>query len=84
MKTALIQSPLIWENAQANTKYFAEKITSIKSSIDLIVLPEMFSTGFTMNPESVAENMDGDTVSWMKVIAAKTGTAICGSVVIAV
>jgi predicted amidohydrolase len=82
MKIVLIQSPLVWENAQANRIYFAEKITSIESNVDLIVLPEMFTTGFTMNPQNVAETMDGETVSWMKDTAEKTTSAICGSVVI--
>ncbi|HLA56695.1 MAG TPA: amidohydrolase [Flavobacterium sp.] len=82
MKTAIIQSSLIWENAQANRTHFAEKIASMATKADLIVLPEMFSTGFTMNPSPVAETMDGETISWMKSTAEKTGSAICGSVVI--
>lgn len=82
MKVALIQTALIWENAEANRKHFEEKINSITENVDLIVLPEMFTTGFSMNPESIAETMDGETVHWMKAIASKGNFAVCGSVII--
>lgn len=82
MKTALIQSDLVWENIEANLKNFEEKINSVASDTDLIVLPEMFSTGFTMNPEKVAESENGKAVSWLKKTAVKTQKAITGSLVI--
>ena len=82
MKAALIQAPLIWEDAQANRNYFTDKIDSITESVDLIALPEMFTTGFTMNPLSIAETMNGTTVAWMKSIAGTKQSAICGSIVI--
>ena len=63
MKVALIQSPLFWETPSLNRNYFEEKINSISEKVDLIVLPEMFSTGFTMNPTAVFETMDGVTIS---------------------
>ena len=66
MKTALIQSAIIWENPEANRNYFEQKINTISESIDLIVLPEMFTTGFTMNPASVAEPMNLTTTKWMQ------------------
>lgn len=81
LKIALIQSDLVWENPKKNRKHLKEKIESI-SNVDLIVLPEMFSTGFTMNAKAVAETMDGKTVAWMKKQALKTNAAITGSLVI--
>ena len=82
MKIALIQSSLFWENPQTNRNYFEEKINAISENIDLIVLPEMFSTGFTMNPKAVAETMQGETVLWMQSLAKAKNTAITGSIVI--
>jgi len=82
MKIALVQAPLIWENPKQNRNYFEEKINSISETIDLIVLPEMFTSGFTMNPKSVAESMQGETVSWLQVLAKAKNSAITGSLVI--
>ncbi len=82
MKTALIQTSLIWENAAANRKHLQEKINSITEDVDLVVLPEMFTTGFSMHPENIAEKMDGETVQWMKSLASGGNFAICGSVII--
>lgn len=82
MKIALIQAPLIWENPKENRKYFEEKINSIQEEIDLAVLPEMFSTGFTMWPENVAETMDSETISMLKSLAKTKNTAITGSLII--
>jgi predicted amidohydrolase len=81
LKIALIQSDLVWENPKKNRKHLKEKMETI-SNVDLIVLPEMFSTGFTMNAKAVAETMDGKTVAWMKKQALKTNAAITGSLVI--
>jgi omega-amidase len=82
MKTALLQCSLVWENPQANRDYFSDKINAIQEKVDLIVLPEMFSTGFTMNPETVAEKMQGDTVLWMQMMAQNKSCAIMGSLII--
>lgn len=82
LRVALIQSPLVWENAEANRLYFGGKIESLQEPVDLIVLPEMFSTGFTMSPQNVAETMRGKTVSWLQSFAAAKNCAITGSVVI--
>jgi len=59
-----------------------EKIFSIKEKTEIVVLPEMFSTGFSMKPESLAEAMDGDTVNWMKKIATERKIILTGSVII--
>ena len=82
MNIALIQAELIWENPEANRVYFEEKINAISDDVNLIVLPEMFTTGFTMNPTKVAESMQGRTVEWMQTLAKAKNTAITGSVVI--
>lgn len=82
MKIALIQSSLVWENPKANRNYFEEKINAITEKIDLIALPEMFTTGFTMNPEAVAETMEGKTVLWLQSLAKAKKVAITGSLVI--
>jgi predicted amidohydrolase len=82
MKVALIQAPLVWENPKQNRNYFEDKINSIKETIDLIVLPEMFTSGFTMNPKAVAESMQGETVLWLQVLAKAKNAAITGSLVI--
>jgi omega-amidase len=82
MKVALIQTSLYWENPDKNRKVFEEKINSISESVDLIVLPEMFTTGFTMNPFEVAETMQGETISWLISLAKAKNSAITGSLVI--
>ena len=82
MKTAIIQASLLWEKPIQNRKYFEDKINSIIENVDLIVLPEMFTSGFTMNPKAVAETMQGETVSWLQALAKAKNTAITGSLVI--
>lgn len=83
MKIALIQSDLYWEDASANRKNFESKINQIDSEVNLVVLPEMFSTGFTMNASEVAESMQGETVLWMQSLAKQKQLAIVGSLIIA-
>ena len=82
MKIALIQSSLFWENPTANRNYFEQKISAIKEKVDLIVLPEMFTTGFTMNPENVAETMQGETILSLQSLAKAGNFAITGSLTI--
>ncbi|OCB77343.1 amidohydrolase [Flavobacterium crassostreae] len=82
MKIALIQSSIVWQNPEANRVYLEQKIHSIPAGINLIVLPEMFTTGFTMHPEQVAEPMNGKTVQWMQALAKAKNTAITASIVI--
>jgi len=77
-----IQADLFWENPAENRAFFEEQINSLSENTDLIVLPEMFTTGFTMNPEKVAEKMNGETISWMQKMASKKQVAITGSLVI--
>jgi len=82
LRIALIQADLVWENPTQNCKNLTLKIENILEDVDIIILPEMFSTGFTMNAELVAETMQGNTVAWMKEIALKTNAAIVGSLII--
>ncbi|MGW9684316.1 amidohydrolase [Flagellimonas sp. 2504JD1-5] len=81
LKIALIQSRLIWEDPVANRKLFDEKIAGISGGLDLIVLPEMFSTGFTMNPENIDPEEGIKTVKWMQAKAREKNAAIIGSIV---
>lgn len=77
-----IQADLVWENPTQNLAFFENKINALSKNTDLVVLPEMFTSGFTMNPEKVAEKMDGNSVSWMQKMASENEIAICGSLVI--
>lgn len=82
MTISIIQSPLSWENPVANRLYFEEKINDLLPASDLVILPEMFTSGFTMNPISVAETMTGATIQWLQNLASKNNLAITGSLVI--
>jgi len=80
MRITTIQYNIIWEDKESNLKNLTSKINTIQS--DVIVLPEMFTTGFTMTPNHLAESMTGNTVQWMKEIALTKDLAICGSIII--
>lgn len=82
LRITLIQTALHWEDVQKNLDMFSVKLASVKEPTDLILLPEMFSTGFSMKPEKLAEKMDGRTVAWMKEEAKKKNCVITGSVII--
>ena len=82
MKIALIQTSLTWENPMENRSHLSQKITGFMEDVDLIILPEMFSSGFTMNPKEIAETMQGETVSWLQHMAKAKNCAITGSLVI--
>ncbi|WGD35581.1 amidohydrolase [Olleya sp. YS] len=82
LNIAIIQSNLVWENPVQNKNNFTAKIQSIDNTVDVIVLPEMFTSGFTMSPQSVAETMDGNTIQWMTTLAKEKSAAIVGSLVI--
>jgi omega-amidase len=78
----LIQANLHWQNAAANLAMFEQKIIDIKERTEIVVLPEMFSTGFSMDPASLAETMEGTTVNWMTRIAAAKKIILTGSIII--
>ena len=79
LKITLIQSNLFWENCEQNLEQFSKKISLIGEQTDLIILPEMFTTGFSMQPKKLAESMTGKTVNWMKEQAHKKQCVITGS-----
>jgi predicted amidohydrolase len=82
MKIALIQSNLVWESPKDNLTNFETKINEINAPFDLIVLPEMFPTGFTMNASKMAETMQGEIVLWMQTLAKNKNCAVAGSLII--
>ncbi len=82
MKIAIIQTHLFWQDPQKNRDRFSEIIESIIEPIDLIVLPEMFTTGFTMQPESVSEQIKGETLQWMITVSKSKNCAITGSIIV--
>ncbi len=78
----LIQTTLHWEDTPRNLQMLEQKIKRIKDKTQVIILPEMFSTGFSMKPKVLAETMDGETVAWMKRIAREKRVIVTGSVMI--
>jgi predicted amidohydrolase len=81
LKIALVQSPLYWEDPLGNRVMFQEKIASIPDDVDLIVLPEMFTTGFTMEPQNIAHPEGDATIAWMQRLAKQKKAALVGSIV---
>ena len=77
-----VQTDILWENKAANLAMFEKKISSLGGNTEVVILPEMFSTGFSMNPEIHAEKMDGPTLKWMKAITAAKKIILTGSVII--
>lgn len=82
LKITIIQTHLFWENPIENRKNFTEKIAAIKEKTNLIVLPEMFTSGFTMNASTLAEEEESETLKWMQTEAKKNTCAITGSAII--
>lgn len=78
----LIQSDIIWENAEMNRLSFEKSIIRCKDEINIICLPEMFTTGFSANPKNISEEPSGKSVEWMHKMAEMTGKTIVGSIVI--
>ena len=77
-----IQSDLIWEEKSANLRQLEQKISTIPEKTEIVILPEMFSTGFSMNTAQLAEKMDGETISWMKRVSNENGIVLTGSLII--
>ena len=83
LKLTLLQSELVWQNPGANRDRFEALIGGLYPGTDLVVLPEMFNTGFSMQAAECAETMGGDTVAWMRRMAAARNMVVCGSLIIA-
>jgi omega-amidase len=79
---SIIQTDLLWEDKVGNLKNLALKINALKGKTELVILPEMFSTGFSVDPAKLAEKMDGPTVTWMKTMAATNKVILTGSMII--
>lgn len=79
---SLIQTALHWEDKERNLQMLEEKINSIAERTEVIILPEMFSTGFSMNPEKLAETMEGEAMQWLKRISASKRAIVTGSLII--
>ncbi|MAN26887.1 MULTISPECIES: amidohydrolase [Mesonia] len=82
LSVTIIQADLHWENAELNREMFSKKINELSLSTDLIVLPEMFTTGFSMNAENLAEETNGSSLAWLQQQAKKFEVALTGSVII--
>ena len=82
LRATLVQTTLDWEDPEANKARLEAKLLPLAGTTDLIVLPEMFSTGFSMRSEPLAEEMDGPTLAWMREMAQKTNAVLTGSLII--
>ncbi|MBV0934459.1 amidohydrolase [Marinobacterium weihaiense] len=82
LRISLVQTTLNWQQPEVNRTRLTELLAPLAGQTDLIVLPEMFTTGFTMSPADLAEPMPGPTLAWMQQQARELGAALCGSVVI--
>ena len=80
LRLALVQTELHWENIDKNIEHFSELLKGLEN-VDVVILPEMFTTGFTMSPASLAENMEGKAVSLLKSTAVSKKVTIMGSFV---
>lgn len=83
LNVTIVQADLLWQDAAGNRQHFTTVIEGLQAPTDLIVLPEMFTTGFSMDAPELAETMDGDSVTWMRDMAIKSNAAVCGSLIIA-
>lgn len=81
LTTALLQANLFWEDIEANRTFFERKINDLSDEVDLIILPEMFTTGFTMDAHFLAEPPNGPSLEWMQKMALEKDAAVTGSVI---
>ena len=82
LRISLVQTNTIWEDVRGNLENLSVKMDEIENDTDLIILPELFSTGFTMKAERVAESMTGESVQWMLRQASKKNSLVTGSLLI--
>lgn len=79
---SIMQAPLVWGDKTANLNYFKKEFAKISTPVDLIVLPEMFATGFVTDHEEISEPMGGEVMQWMKACASELKCVITGSIAI--
>lgn len=82
LRVSTVQNILHWENEQANLQMYTDLIKPLVGKTDLVVLPEMFNSGFSMQPQNFAQSINSTTVEWMKQQAKMLNCAICGSIAI--
>lgn len=82
MKTALVQFDIAWENKSANLRKAESLIRSYQHDLDLFILPEMFNTGFSLNPAELSEKPGSETFMWMQRLSVEINAAICGSYIV--
>jgi predicted amidohydrolase len=82
LNVAILQADLVWENPDENLAYFTKEIQTIDENVDLIVLPEMFTTGFSMNAKILAEEVNGRSLKWMQQTAQEKQACVTGSIII--
>jgi predicted amidohydrolase len=82
MKISIIQSDLVWEDKSRNLSNLRELISPLNNQTDIVVLPEMFSTGFSMNVDQLSESPAGETFHWMRKIAQNGNFGVCGSYIV--
>ena len=82
LRLSLIQTHLAWEDKKANLQMLEGKIAGLAGLTDVVILPEMFSTGFSMRPHLLAENMEGESIQWMKNVSAQFRVIVTGSLII--
>jgi omega-amidase len=82
LNVSLVQADLAWHQPRENREHLQSMLADISPGTDLVILPEMFTTGFTMQAAEFAENMDGPGVSWMQARARQLDAAVCGSLII--
>ena len=78
----IVQPDIVWEHKEENLRQYENYINSIREKREVVILPEMFSTGFSMNPEKLAETMEGPSVKWIGAMAAKYRCIVTGSLII--
>ncbi|MDT8400914.1 MAG: amidohydrolase [Bacteroidales bacterium] len=82
MRISFLQSDIVWEDKEANFRKYESWLKSLAGQTDVVVLPEMFNTGFSMNSENLAENMEGRTAKWMREITSGAGFGLMGSFIV--
>ncbi len=82
LNITIIQSDLYWEDVKKNLSQFDVMLDQLPSATDLVVLPEMFNTGFSMSPVDIAETMEGNTIDWMRQKASRINAVITGSLAV--
>lgn len=82
MKVSIVQSEIFWEDREKNFLHFDQLLEQINEETDLIVLPEMFTTGFSMHPEKIAEASNGESLEWLRLQAKKKNCVVTGSVAV--